>query len=317
MYSDKASAYNYTEKDKATFNTTLNAIKYLRSVKNIDYDYLITSYRYLSEQCAYNGNYDDAKQYLRQAETLYKNNKKAVDSATIDSDGNSARYDLILLYSKIYQLCAYSDNRKDSIQIVQSINSFEKFHNASDFKIKTGGIYYVTALNHVGNWYASRKPEALTTKEDLEKAHYYLDKSIDYIENKGYPGNIFTHKYNKVKTLALSNEVNKADVLISELLNLLSETDGRKPYFLAQKALIKAKQKQKDSTVKLFFDALEIVHSDSVALAKDLNNFKPSTNYGHTKLIIRIAEELDRYFIEDSTVQKNNSTTVSNGFFAV
>ncbi len=304
LYSDKASSYNYTEKDKATFNSTLNAIKYLRSVKNLDYDYLITSYRYLSEQCAYHGNFDEAKQYLRQAEDLYSKNREAVDLAVTRSDGYRYKYDIILLYSKVYQLYTYGQTREDSLAIVESVHRFEELHGIPDFNIVHDGVYYTTALNHVGDWYASRKPEAETTSKDIETAFYYLNKAIDLVENKGYKGNAVTYKYNKVKALALSNKLKEADKLISELLKPLADTDGRKPYFLAQKALVKAKQKQKDSAVMLFSEALEIVHSDSIKLAKNFSNFKPSKAYGHTKLLLRIAEELDRYFPKDTDVKK-------------
>ena len=65
LYSDKASSENYAGKSRSNFNSTLNAIKYLTSVRNLDYDYLITSYRYVAEQCAYHGNIDDANMYMR------------------------------------------------------------------------------------------------------------------------------------------------------------------------------------------------------------------------------------------------------------
>ncbi|MBC2843646.1 CHAT domain-containing protein [Winogradskyella flava] len=304
LYSDKASAYNYTEKDKATFNSTLNAIKYLRSVKKPDYDYLITSYRYLSEQCAYHGNFDDAKQYLRQAEALYRNNKKEVDVAVTRPDGYRFKYDIILLYSKIYQLYQYGKTVEDSIEIEKSIDKFEVLHKMPDFHKEHDGVYYTTALNHIGDWYASHKPEAETAIQDLEKAHYYIDKSLDLIENKDYKGSASTFKYNKVKALVLSNELDKAEALMSGLIKPLSETDGRKPFFLAQKGLIKAKQKQKDSALAIFYKAVEKVHSDSIKLTQDFKNFKPSLTYGHTKLLLRIAEELRKYFPKDKHVKK-------------
>ena len=302
LYSDKASAENYAGKDKGTFNSTLNAIKYLTSVKQPDYDYLITSYRYLSEQCAYHGNFDDAKRYLRQAEEIYTNHKKEVDLAVTRADSYRYKYDIILLYSKVYQLYKYGKAGLDSLEMVKSISKFEKLHKKSDFNVEHDGVYYTTALNHIGDWYASRKPEAKTTKLDLEKALFYIDKSIFLVENKGYKGNLATFKYNKVKALVLTHELEKAENLMSGLIAPLSETDGRKPFFLAQKALIKAKQKQKDSAVAIFYKAIEKVHSDTLKLAKDFKNFKPSLTYGHTKLLLRITEELQKYFPEDEDV---------------
>ena len=46
------------------------------------------------------------------------------------------------------------------------------------------------------------------------------------------------------------------------------------------------------------------MHSDSVPLEVDLSNFKSSTNFGHTNLMLRIAEEMDRYFPNDSLAKK-------------
>lgn len=315
LYSDKASAENYTGKKRQTFNSTLNAIKYLRSLDEPDYDYLITSYRFLSEQCAYFGNKDDAKMYLRRAENLYDQHKTHLDSITKNKDGSVFRYDIILLYSRVYQLYKYGKTKQDSLEIADCVKKFENFHSSLEFSIKNEGIYYSTALNHVGDWYASRKPEPQTTPKDIEKALYYLNTSIDLVENKGYPGILLSTKYNKVKALALSNKLTDAENLINELLESLSENDGRRAYFLAQKALIKAKQKQKDSSVGLFYKAISKVHSDTTILSKDFDNFKPSTSFGHTKLLLRIPEELKRHFPKDTNVNKLVSKLYPMAFF--
>ena len=132
LYSDKASSETYCSKDKSTFNSTLNAIKYLRSVKDPDYDYLITSYRYLSEQCAYHGNFDDAKMYLRQAEELYHNNKEAVDLRVTDASGYVYKYDIILDYSRTYQLYKYGKTTADSLLIEQTLRNFEAYNTSID-----------------------------------------------------------------------------------------------------------------------------------------------------------------------------------------
>ena len=304
LYSDKASSENYTGKDRSTFNSTLNAIKYLTSVQNPDYDYLITSYRYVSEQCAFHGNIDDAKMYMRRAEDLYFDNKEVIDKMVTDASGYRHKYEIILAYSKIYQLYQYGKSPSDSLALIETFRSLESNSKATDFDIKRDGIYYTTALNHIGDWYASRKPEKETTQEDLLAASSYINRSIDLVENKGYAGTLMSLKYNRVKVLALSNKLEKAEKEIEILLNSLSETDPRSPYFLAQKGLIQSKKKQKDSSYLTFFKALKKVHSDSLELKSDLSNFKPSTKFGHTNLILRIAEEMDRYFPNDSLAKK-------------
>ncbi len=187
LYSDKASAENYLHRSKSMFNSTLNAIKYLKSANEPDFDYIITSYRFLSEQCAYQGNTLEAKMYLRRAERLYEENKRHIDSTLKNLDGTVFRYDIVLLYSKIYQLYRYGINKQDSLEIVNSVRKFEDIVNAPDFDVENNGIYYTTALNHVGDWYASRKPEAQTTAKDIETALRYLNKSIHLVDKQGYP----------------------------------------------------------------------------------------------------------------------------------
>ena len=304
LYSDKASSENYAGKSRSNFNSTLNAIKYLTSVRNLDYDYLITSYRYVAEQCAYHGNIDDANMYMRLAEDLYYENKDIVDKMVTDPSGYRYKYEIILAYSRIYQLYQYGKSASDSLALIETFRRIETYSQATDFDIKRDGIYYTTALSHVGDWYASRKPEKETTEEDLLAASGYINKAIDLIENKGYEGILMSLKYNRVKVLALSNKLDDAEREMRILLNSVSESDGRRPYFLAQKGLIKSKQNQKDSALVTFYEALKKVHSDSVPLEIDLSNFKSSTNFGHTNLILRIAEEMDRYFPNDSLAKK-------------
>lgn len=304
LYSDKATAENYLGKDRNGYNSTLNSIKLLSSLKNPDYDYLITSYRYLSEYCAAHGYFEDAKTYLRQAENIYKKNKKVLDRSRMSADGENDRYEPILLYSKIYQLYKNGKSKQDSLDIEETIAKFEKLHSAAGFSKKIESIYYTAALNHVGDWYTTKKSEALTTEKDLEKAHYYLDKSIGFTENKGYKGSVVTYKYNKAKALILSNNIEQADVLMSEILEPLSEADGRKPFFFSQQALIRAKQNRKKEALVLFYKAVEKVHSDSTKLTEDFKNFKPSTTFSHTRLLLKIAKELDVNFPKDTNVKK-------------
>jgi CHAT domain-containing protein len=201
-------------------------------------------------------------------------------------------------------LYQYGKSPSDSLALIETLRRLESNSKATDFDIKRDGIYYTTALNHIGDWYASRKPEKETTQEDLLAASSYINRSIDLVENKDYAGTLMSLKYNRVKVLALSNKLEKAEKEIEILLNSLSETDPRSPYFLAQKGLIQSKKKQKDSAFLTFFKALKKVHSDSLELKSDLSNFKPSTKFGHTNLILRIAEEMDRYFPNDSLAKK-------------
>ncbi len=294
FYSYLATATHYAGKPKLNYNASLTALQLLSKLDPPDYDHLISVYRYLSQASVYHGHVDDGIRYLRQAVSTYELNRTEVDYS----------YDFTLLYSQVYQLCHFAKTEADSVQIAESAAQFETLRRVPNFDKVNDGIYYTTALNHIANWYATKQPEATLSSKDLELAHRYIDHVIDLVSNEGYAGGLHQFKYNKAKFLALSNELHAADKLITELLVELPENDGRRPYFLAQKGLVKAKKRQKDSAVDQFYKAISIVHSDTLHLNKDLNNFKPSQHFGHTKLLLRIVEELERYYPQDSNISE-------------
>jgi len=297
-YAEKALAFI-----KRASKSMLEASRILSELKQPNHDYIIGAYNFLSQNAAYYGDLEDALRYLRLSENMYLQHKKELDLARTEPDGNYDRYEVILPYKNIYVLYKQGKTESDSLQIEHYIHRLDDLHQQPEFNDMYERVYYTSALNHVGDWYASRKSEALTTEADLKMAHQYLDKSIDLIENKGYPGNVTTFKYNKSKALIRSNQLEEADRLMSDLIQPLSEHDGRLPFFLAQKGLVKAKMKSRDTALVWFYKAIEKVHFGDDVLAKDYSNFKPNTNFGQTKLLLRIAEELSTYFGKDSQVQ--------------
>ncbi|WP_298425165.1 CHAT domain-containing protein [uncultured Kordia sp.] len=282
---------------KRAENTMKTAIKYLTDDYKPNLDYLVDAYVFLSTEAAYHGNLAEAKRNIRFAEKIYRKHKKHLDKT------KSHRYEVILDYRKIYLLYKLAEKKEDSLELTKVIKSLEASHASPSFQ-ENERIYYSTALNHVGDWYISYKADSLIDKKHLEHGTYYIDKSIDLIENKNYPGNSIVFKYNKCKALTKGNKLIEANTLILDLLNSMAETDGRKPFFLAQKALIKAKLSQKDSALHIFHTVIEEIHSDTTKLAKAYNNFKPSKVYGHTRLIRRVAEKLETFYKDDITVQK-------------
>ena len=84
----------------------------------------------------------------------------------------------------------------------------------------------------------------------------------------------------------------------------ISKNDGRLPFFYAQKGLIKARKNQKDSALFYFNNSIKKIHRGKNILTKDYKNFKPSKSYNHTRLLLRISEELTNYYSKDSIVQK-------------
>ncbi len=307
LYYKKAYGESELNFPKRAENTMKTAIEYLTDDYNPNLDYLVDAYVFLSSQAAYYGNLEAAKRNIRFAENIYKKHKQYLDKT------KSHRYEVILDYRKIYLLYKLAEKKEDSLELTNVIKNIEASHALSSFK-ENERIYYSTGLNHAGDWYISHKEDSLITKEDIEKGSFYINKSIDLIENKEYPGNYLTFKYNKCKALTKANDLEEANALIIHLLDTMPENHGHKPFYLAQKALIKAKLKQKDSALHIFHTVIEHIHSDTTTLAKDYSNFKPSKVYGEARLIRRVAEKLELFYSDDKNVQKTISKLYTLAF---
>lgn len=288
------SQMNFAKRAKLSMKT---AIEYLPESNEGSLDYLVDAHVFLASQAAYHGNITDAKRHIRLANNLYKNHKGYLDKARRD------RYEVVLAYREAYILYKLSETPEDSLQIVKIVKKLDELHASPKFN-KSEEIYYTTALNHIGDWYLGRKHDSLISAKDLETSVFYLDKSINLVKEKNYDGSLSTFNYNKCKALTHANKLIEAEALIVQLLDEMSPNDYRKPFFLAQKALIKAKLQQKDSALRIFHEAIEHIHADTTILAKDYNNFKPSKVYGEARLIRRVAEKLEKFYSDDVSVQK-------------
>lgn len=298
----------YAEKDlyfyKRSLTSMQTCISILENLENTNLEFLTHAYIFLSQDAAYNGNLTEANRYLRLSEKLYLDNRKQLDSITSLYSTTYDRFEVMLLYKKVYALYQLGETKQDSLKIEKEIGHLMDLEQRPDFNERHESIYYTTALNHVGDWYLTRKHEDSLKTSDFEKADYYLDLSINAVDNQNYVGDEIMFKYNKTKSLNYANKLEEADDLISDLLNRMSKNDGRIPFFYAQKGLIKAKLRQKDSALHYFYNAIQKVHSGENKLNEDYKNFKPNTTYGHTKLISRIADKLYKYYKDDKSVQK-------------
>jgi LPXTG-motif cell wall-anchored protein len=263
-------------------------------------DYTVNSYILLSSEYAYWGDLESAKLNLRLATKLYHQNKEALDKYKVD--GNGERFEIVLLYRKMYLLYKLGSSKKDSVEIEATMQKLEKAHTSKSFKVQER-VYYSTSLNHIGDWYLGYKPDSLITISDVKRAEYYIDKSIDFIRNKKYPGSYFSFMFNKCKALTKANKLTDASELINHLLDSVP-VKAYKPFFLAQKGLIKAKAKNKKESLETFYKVIEYVHTGEEKLAKDYSNFKPSEIFGQTNLLSRVAEKLDLYYGDDPEVKR-------------
>lgn len=286
-----------------SYKSILTSLKLLEKIDNPNSGYVMGAYLLLSNKNAYFGNFEQAKHYMRLAEKTYAKNKTFIDQNTWQLNGNNHRLGVIAKYRKIYMLWKLSKNSNDSLSIINTMNSLEKMHNQSNFH-KEERIYYSTALNHIGDWYITHKHDSLTTFKDISTGLNFLFKAQNLTEKEKYPGTIWSIKYNIAKGFTKGNLLNKADSTMAVLFKGISKNDGRLPFFYAQKGLIKARKNQKDSALFYFNNSIKKIHRGKNILTKDYKNFKPSKSYNHTRLLLRISEELTNYYSKDSIVQK-------------
>lgn len=306
----KAALYNtkaYLESELGfnirSYKSIKNSLNLLEKLPNPSSGGLVGAYLLLSTQNAYFGNFKQAKYNMRLAEEIYNKNKNEIDKDTWKLNGNNHRIGVILKYRKIYMFWKLSKNSKDSLTITNTMKELEKMHNQASFH-KEERVYYSTALNHLGDWFVSYKHDSLTTKKDIQLGLKHLLKSHYLVKNKKYTGTLWAIKYNIAKGYTKGNLLKKADSTMTDLFNGVSKTDSRLPFFYAQKALIKAKKNQKDSALIYFHKSIQKIHKGNNPLKNNYNNFKPSKSYNHTRLLLRINEELNTYYSKDTIVKK-------------
>lgn len=302
LYNRKAYLESELGSTMKSYKDILNSLKLLEKLPKPNSGYLMGAYLLLSNINAYYGNFEQAKRYMRLAETTYAKNKEEIDKNTWELNGNHHRLGVIAKYRKIY-LFFKSKNPENRLTLLKTMDELEKMHNAPNFH-KEERIYYSTALNHVGDWLISHKHDSLTTEKDVLLGLKYLFKTHYLVEKKNYPGTPWAIKYNIAKGFIRGNQLEKADSTMSALIKGISKTDGRLPFFYAQKAQIKAKKQQKDSALIYFYKSIEKIHQGKDSLQTNYANFKPSKGYNHTNLLIRVGEELNYYYPKDTLIQK-------------
>lgn len=303
LYNKKAYFEAESNATMASFKSISTSVKLLESLSEPSVGYLMGAYLLLSTNHAFYGNFEQAQHSMRLAEDLYAKNKEEIDQSTRELNGNNHRLGVIAKYRKSYMLWKLSKSPEDSLVLIQTIEALDKMHSQPNFH-KDERIYYSTALNHAGDWFASRKPDSLVTEKDLALGLSYLLKSLYLIEQKGYPGTPWALKYNIAKAFTKGNQLEKADSTMANLFRGISPNDGRLPFFLAQKALIKAKKREKDSALSYFHQSIEKIHQGDSTLLANYKSFKPSKRYNHTRLLLRIHEELRRYYGKDSILKQ-------------
>ena len=304
LYNSKAwaeSDLGYSNKSRKSILTSLELLNQEENPNNL---YLVGDYILASTLEAYYGDKDEAQRYLRLAERIYFEDQENIEKERREIYRNYDRLEVMLPYRKAYMLWRLGTTAKDSLELEATIDRLQEIRQSAEFVKEYESQYYTTALNHAADWFISRVTDSLVTKADIARSRNLLDEAINLVEQEGYNGPIMSFKYNKPKVLALAGEYQEADTQNTALLESLSQTDPRRPFFYAQKGLIQALKKENDSCIAYFYKAMSLAHSSDTLLAKDYSNYSPSTVFGHTDMMVRIAAKLDEFYPKDTVVSQ-------------
>ncbi|MFD2588900.1 CHAT domain-containing protein [Croceitalea marina] len=271
------------------------AADFLSETSKLNIQYSIANYSALARVRAFNGDIKSAMRYFRLGEKKFKDNQ---DYSLRDSpflpikDARDA-----FLYDKIYILLQQKPDAIDSTAVLNTLKQLERLDKVS----KKTTIYYTTSLSHVANWLIrSEEKNVSFNNKRLELGSRLLDKALYLIKNKGYRGDYFQFAYTKSKALNYSNSLKEANALINHLLDSIPKKDARIPFFYAQKGLINAKLNEKKIALASFYNAVKSCNPLNINLTQDYKNYKPTTKYNETALLLRIGEKIDEYFNEDA-----------------
>ena len=279
------------------------AVNILSQLEKPNWNFSLGGYRYLAESMAHRGNYDSAERYHRLFANLYAKFLQDTVASSEEIKQIVTNYRMLVPYNKVnINYSKRGSSQKDSIKMMQALDALNKQHNSSTFDVVNEGIYYTHGLYCVADWYLIRKKGKEIGAKDIEQALKHINRAIQLVKTQHYPGNLFQYNYAKCKALTFANKLSEAEVLIEELLFFFRKSENF-PFFLAQKGLIKAKMQQKDSALSIFHNAIMGIPGND-GLTENYSNFKPTDNFGHTKLILRIAEELNTHYGDDPEVEK-------------
>lgn len=294
-------ALDFSLKSRASM---LESIQWNETSNPINFDYLIGGYLFLSSDEANHGNLEEAERYLRLANKNYKLDKEAIDKEREGENGEQERYEVIIPYRHCFLIYALGTSAADSLKMEEQIALLKSLSEEPTFSKKHESIYYVTALFHAASWNVNKSEDSLVSEANLTRANYFIDEAIRLVTKENYVGYIDALQYEKCKILTLANDLDKAAAIINQLLSNENLPTTRKAVFLAQSALINAKQGNKEASIERFRKAIEQLHDGTDSLQQNLDNFEPNSSFPRTNILVRIAEKLQEYFPNDEGVQK-------------
>lgn len=292
---DKAFAEYELKEYVLSYKTVKKAEEVLSKISNPNYDYLLSIYADLGSEASYLGFYEEAEFYLNKGYAIFKNKLNFKDII----NSNQASKKVLFQYKYIYLYHLKGDEKK----MLHHFKNLEKLKKATPFNT-TEKLMYAASLNCIGDFYLNFR-EKFSDTNPLQKGNYYINLALKNIDKKEYFDNYLQFEYNKAKQLRYSKKYAEALKLNQKIINLSGEKDSRFPFFIAQKGLIFLDQGNPQKALIEFNKMVAFIHSDSLKLDINYQNFVPSTVLNHTGLLVEIADEILEKYPKDTLVLKN------------
>jgi CHAT domain-containing protein len=305
LYYKRAYAEEGLDFQNRAEKTMLKGVELLSNLEAKKYIHLIIDgYTFLSTLSTYNRNFEDSKYYLRKAQEIYEQKKEDLDGLPEVTVNYLRRNEILLPVKTIYLLTESAKTPEDSLLILSEMAKLDKWEASLSFN-KNQSIYYTRSLNAIGDWYLNKQPDSLLTKETIELAEYYINRSIDLKQEKDYHIYYFSFNYKKSRVLTYKDDLEPAYELINELLDSVGTSDWTKNtcFLFAQKGLIEAKMNEKQKSLQSFYQAINALHSGTDSLSTNFDNFSPGKRYIEVDLILGIIDKLKYYYPEDKAVK--------------
>ncbi|WP_046755507.1 CHAT domain-containing protein [Kordia jejudonensis] len=266
----------------------------MNTVKNPNYDYLLSIYADVAASAAALGFQKEANNYLTKAKKVYTEHKNEMVVTA-----EEASKPILFAYKAIEIIQSKTViNTYDITLIQQQIQHLETIQRQRKFNAAEQRMYAVS-LNFLGDAYLRNKQ---STTADYNKALSALDKALKVVPKDFLANHKPQFQFNKVKAYKLQKKYNKALRLLNSVLKQLSKNDTRLSYFEAEKANILLALNNKTEALEALQKSIGYIHKDTIALKNDFSNFTPSFDINETGLLVEMATTIVQRYPKDSTV---------------
>ncbi len=281
---DRSYAEYYFNRRTEYYKSLKKSAIILGKQNNPDYDYLLDVYAELSYETKYLGYFEEAENYLQKGYDI------------IGSKKNKTPKDVLFNYYSISLYCTWKKEDK----ALKHLKDLEDLKKTKPFN-KEETLMYATSLNLMADFYIVNL-KMFNKNNALKKAEDYLNKAFKHLNTKNNKDNYLQFKFNYTKLLLEKEDLNATLKSVDELMNLSKNTDNRRAFFIAIKAKVFFKIKDKNKSKDALFQIVSSIHNDTISLQKDYSNFKPSSILHHSWLMIELADEFLEAFPKETTI---------------